>query len=182
MGGAHLGFNIHAPNPAAMAAIYLYLDKWPTCALLANPPGDSCTFRILPVSTSPQHVQIHCIQGTQSGKYIVVKPNMDVIAGSTSDGDTVFHRDNVPGGSETISLSYPAIVPTHYLAFDAASGEAQLEESPTNNRSYMQVIGGPFRKPNDGADVLEGMSAIDEVLTIDPPATMEPEASCKAEA
>ena len=69
----------------------------------------------------------------------------------------------------------------HYLAFDAASGEAQLEESPTNNRSYMQVIGGPFRKPNDGADVLEGMSAIDEVLTIDPPATMEPEASCKAE-
>lgn len=152
------------------------------CALLVIHPGDSCTFQILPVSSSPQHVQIHCSQGTQRGKYIVVKPNMDVIAGSTSEGDTVFHRDNIPGENETISLSYPATVPTHYLAFNAASGEAQLEVSQTDTRSYMQIIGTTFRKTNDGADVLEGMSAIDEVLTIDPPATMEPEASCKAEA
>ena len=46
-------------------------------------------------SGSTQPVQMYCTQGTQHGKYMVVKPNLDVIAGSTSDGDTVFHRDNV---------------------------------------------------------------------------------------
>ena len=145
-------------------------------------PGDSCTFKILPASgSSPQHVQIYCSQGTQEGKYIVVKPNMDVIAGSPSEGDTVFHRLNAAGTVQTIYLSYPASDPTHYLAFESDSREAQLEVTLTN-RAFLEVVDGPLRRANDGSEVVEGMSAIDDFLTVDPPATVEPEPSRKAEA
>ena len=151
------------------------------CPFLVVPPGDSCTFKILPVGgSSPQHVQIYCSQGTQEGKYIVVKPNMDVIAGSPSDGDTAFHRDNVAGSVQTMYLSYPAIDPTHYLAFESDSREAQLEVSLTS-RAFLEVLNGFFRRANDGTEVLEGMSVIDDFLTVDPPATVEPEPSRKAE-
>ena len=34
-----------------------------------------------------------------------VKPNMEVIAGSVSEGDTVFHSNNVPAG--TVQTMYP---------------------------------------------------------------------------
>ena len=151
-----------------------------TCALLVIPSGDSCTFQVLPVSGSTQHVQIYCTQGTQQGKYMVVKPNLDVIAGSTSDGDTVFHRDNVPGIVQTMYLSYPANVPTYYLAFEADSREAQLEVTLTN-RSYLEVFDSAFRRTDDGSDVLEGRSEIDDLLIIDPPANLQPDGGCKAE-
>ena len=161
---------------AAKTAVYSYADT--NCALFTIPPGDSCTFRVLPVSSSTQHVQIYCTQGTQQGKYMVVKPNLDVIAGSTSDGDTVFHRENVPGELfQTMYLSYPANAPDHYLAFEADSREAQLEETLTS-RCYMEILGGFSRRSDKGTDVLE----IDDILTIDPPATLEAEGGRKAEA
>ena len=105
---------------------------------------------------------------------------MDVIAGSLSEGDTAFHRDNVAGSVQTMYLSYPAIDPTHYLAFESDSREAQLEVSLTS-RAFLEVLNGFFRRANDGTEVLEGMSVIDDFLTVDPPATVEPEPSRKAE-
>ena len=166
---------LYTHDRAAKTAEYSYADT--NCALFAIPPGDSCTFRVLPVSGSPLHVQIYCTQGTQQGKYMVVKPNLDVIAGSTSDGDTVFHRDNVPGQFQTMYLSYPANAPQRYLAFEADSREAQLEETLTI-RCYMEILNGFFRRSDKGTDVLE----IEDVLTIAPPATVEPEGGHKAEA
>ena len=111
---------------------------------------------------------------------MVVKPNLDVIAGSASDGDTVFHRDNVPGQFQTMYLSYPANAPERYLAFEADSREAQLEVTLTY-RSYLEVFDSAFRRTDDVTDVLEGRSEIDAVLTIDPPANLQPEGGRKAE-
>ena len=155
------------------------LNKWPV--LSSIPPGDSCTFLILPVGINTQKVQIYCSQGTQAGKYIAVTANQDVISGSTSDGDTVFHRDNVPGSVETIYFSYPADVPAYYLAFETTSREAQLEDHLTD-RCFLEIVDLLFRRTTDGTDVLEGVSANDEVLTSDFPDVHAAEADRKAEA
>ena len=74
-------------------------------------------------------------------------------------------------------LSYPANAPERYLAFEADSREAQLEETLTT-RCYMEILNGFSRRSDKGTDVLE----IEDVLTIAPPATLEPEGGRKAEA
>ena len=151
------------------------------CPWPPPPSGDSSTFVILPVGGNPQHVEILCNQGTHTGKYLVVKPNMDVIAGSASDGDTVFQRATVLGSVPTITLSYPAVGPTHYLAFESVSREAQLEELLTD-RSHLEVVDSLFRTGGgDGTDVPEDVSASSELL-IDTADSVQSGSNRKAEA
>ena len=102
-------------------------------------------FQLLPYGSQQDIVQIHCSSGDHAGKYLLVKPNNEIIAGATSEGDSVFLRQNVT--TSTITLSHPADDPHYYVSFDAESRKAQLEEDLTD-RSKLEVYASdnPFRK------------------------------------
>ena len=119
-----------------------------------SPTADSITFQLRPVSGQPQqHVQLYCSIGGHAGKYLVVKGDNSIIAGSMSDGDTTFLRQSID--STTITLSHPAAVPAYYVSFDDVSRKAQLE-ADLSDRSKLVLVDPNFRE--DAAQESEGLA------------------------
>ena len=130
------------------------LNFWPLSA------ADSVTFQILPYGPQQDIVQIYCSRGSHEGKYLLVNSNNEVIAGATTDGDSVFLRQNVGSLRSsllTITLT-PINVPMHYISFHAESGKAQLETELTD-RSRLQLLNTEIRPPvaRDDLEAMENL-------------------------
>ena len=105
-------------------------------------------FQILPYGPQQDIVQIYCSRGSHEGKYLLVNSNNEVIAGATTDGDSVFLRQNAgSSGSPLLTITLtPINVPMHYVSFHAESGKAQLETELTD-RSRLQLVDMELRQP-----------------------------------
>lgn len=127
-------------------------------------PADSMSFQILPAGKEQDKVRIHCSDGDHAGKYLLVNSNNEVVAETAADEDTSTHflRQNIGGSSTllTITLS-PVNVPTHYVAFHADSGKAQLEKELTD-RSKLELMNTQFRDQKQGVTT-EGLGDVIEL-------------------
>ena len=114
---------------------------WPLTSGPSPSAADSVTFEILPYGPQQDIVQVYCSRGSHEGKYLLVNSNNEVITGATTDGDSVFLRQNAVSLRSpllTITLT-PVNVPTHYVSFHAESGKAQLETELTD-RSRLPLV------------------------------------------
>jgi len=117
----------------------------------------------LPYGPQQDTVQVYCSSGSHVGKYLLVNSNNEVVAGATTDGDSVFLRQNAGSLRSqllTITLT-PVNVPTHYVSFHAESGEALLKEELTD-RSKLELMNTQFRDPKQGVTV-EGLDDVIEL-------------------
>ena len=116
----------------------------------------------MPYGPQQDTVQVYCSSGSHVGKYLLVNSNNEVVAGATTDGDSVFLRQNAGSLRSqllTITLT-PVNVPTHYVSFHAESGMAQLETELTD-RSRLQLVDTELRQPVAKDD----LGAVQNLLT-----------------
>ena len=120
------------------------------------------TFQILPYGPQQDIVQVYCSLGSHESKYLLANSSNEVIAGATTDGDSVFLRQNAgSSGSPLLTITLtPINVPMHYVSFHAESGKAQLETELTD-RSRLQLLNTEIRTPAARDD----LEAVENLLT-----------------